>query len=105
MDAARTKMRRCHHRTKRRFDRAARIGEEVGDAGEGLVWLGVEHVENRADQERMAGFLPMVPPLQGSFRIDQHIGDILDVANLPLSATDFQQRVVGSAGGVGGIEQ
>jgi hypothetical protein len=47
----------------------------------------------------------MAPTLQGPLGIDQHIGDVLDIADLPFSATDLQQRIVGSAGGVGPIEQ
>ena len=40
-----------------------------------------------------------------AFRIDQHVGDVLHVADLPFAATDLEQRVVGGAGGVGRIEQ
>jgi hypothetical protein len=52
-----------HHRSQRRLDRLARIGEEVGDAGERFVGLGVEHMQDGADQQRVAGLLPMVPAL------------------------------------------
>ena len=88
-------VRRGHHRAQRRLDRTARIGEEVGDAGERLVGLGIEHVQDRADQQRMAGLLPVVPALQRALRIDQDVGDVLDVANLPFAAADLQQRIVG----------
>ena len=105
MHASLAKMRRRHHGAKGRFDRAARVGEEVGDAGERLVGLGVEHMQDGADQERVAGLLPMVPPLQRAFGIDEDVGDVLDVADFPFAAADFQQRIVGGARGIGRIEQ
>jgi hypothetical protein len=43
----------------------------------------------------------VIPPLERPFRIDQHIGNVLDVAHLPFAAADFQQRVVGRALGAG----
>jgi hypothetical protein len=61
-------------------------------------------VQDRADEQRMAGLFPMVPLLQGTFGIDQHVGDILDVAHLPLAAAHLQQRVVGGALRIGRIE-
>ena len=33
--------------------------------------------------------------LQRSFGVDQHVGDVLDVAHLPFAATHLQQRIVG----------
>ena len=68
MHAALAEMRRRHHRAQGRLDRPPRIGEEVGDAGEGLVLLGVEDVQDRADQQRMAGLLPMIAALERAFR-------------------------------------
>ena len=105
MNACFAKMRRRHHRAQRRLDRPPRIGEEVGDAGERLVRLGVEDMQDGADQKRMAGLLPVVPPLQRAFGIDQHVGDVLDVADFPFAAADLEQRIVGGARGVGRIEQ
>jgi hypothetical protein len=52
-----------HHRSQRRLDWLARIGEKIGDAGERLVGLSVEHVQDRADEQRVAGLLPVVPAL------------------------------------------
>ena len=72
-----------------------RIGEEGGDAGERLVRLGVEDMQDRADQQRVAGLLPMVAPLERAFGIDQDVGDVLDVAHLLLAAADLEQRIVG----------
>ena len=105
MDAAFAEVRRRHHRSQRRLDRATRIGEEIGDAGERLVRLGVEHVQDRADQQRVAGLLPMVPPLQRALGVDQDVGDVLDVADLPFAPADLEQRIVGGARRVGRIEQ
>ena len=105
MHAAFAEMRRRHHRAQRRLDRATRVGEEVGDASERLVRLGVEHVQDRADQQRVAGLLPVVPPLQRALGIDQDVGDVLDVADFPFAAADLEQRIVGGARRVGRIEQ
>jgi len=95
MDAMFTEVRCGHHRAQRRFDRTARIGEEIGDAGERFVGFSIEHVQDGPDQQRVAGLLPVVPALQGALRIDQNISDVLDVANLRFSATDLQQGIVG----------
>ena len=53
----------------------------------------------------MAGLLPMIPPFQRAFRIDQHVGDVLDVAHLPFAAPDLQQRIIGGALRIGGVEE
>ena len=98
-------MGRRHHRSQRRLDRPLRIGEKVGNAGEGLVPLRVEDVQDRADEQRMAGLLPVVPFLKRAFRIDQHVGDVLDIPDFPLAAADLEQWVVGGALRVRRIEQ
>ena len=41
---------------------------------------------------------------RGSLRIDEYIGHVLDIAHLPLSPADFEQRVVGGRGHAGRIE-
>ena len=61
-------MRRGHHRLQRRLDRPLRIGEEGGDAGERLVRLGVEDMQDGADQQRVAGLLPVIALLERAFR-------------------------------------
>ena len=76
-------MRRGHHGSERALDRPGRIGEEGRHAGQRLVRLRVEDVQDGADQERMAGLFPVVPALERPFGVDQHIGDVLDVAHLP----------------------
>ena len=99
------KMRSRHHGAERHLDRPLRVGEETGNTGERLVRFGVEHMENGADQQGMAGLLPMVAPLQRSLGVDQHVSDILDIAHLPLAAANLQQRIVGGRLRVGRIEQ
>src|SRR5208282_3675192 len=37
--------------------------------------------------------------------VDQHVGDVLDVADFPFAATDLQQAIVGCAYRVGRIEE
>jgi hypothetical protein len=96
---------RRHHRAQRRLDRSSRVGEEARDTRQGLVRLGVEHVEDRTDEEGVAGLFPMIAFLQGTFRVDQDVGDVLNIANFPLTATDLEQRIVGGALGIGRIEQ
>ena len=105
MYAAFAEVRRRHHRSQCRLDRATRIGEEVGDAGERLVGLGIEHVQDRADQQRMARLLPVVPTLQRALGVDQDVSDVLDVADFPLAPSDLEQRIVSSARRVGRIKQ
>ncbi|GHE45778.1 hypothetical protein GCM10019059_00190 [Camelimonas fluminis] len=94
-----------HHGAQRGFDRALRIGEEVGDTGERLFRLGVEDMEDRADQKRMAGFFPMVPLVQAAFGIDQNIGDVLHVAHFPLAAPHLEQGIVGRGLWISRIEE
>ena len=105
VDAGFAEMRRAHHGGECRLDRPLGVGQEGGDAGERLVLLGIEDVQDRADQKRVAGLLPVVPLFEAAFGIDQDIGDVLDVADLPLAAPNLQQRIVGGRLRVGRIEQ
>jgi len=98
-------MRGTHHRRERRLDWALRVGEKRRDTGERLVDLGVEDMEDRADQQRMAGLLPMVPAFELALGVDEDVGDVLDVAHFAVAAPDLQQRIVGRACRVGGVEQ
>lgn len=41
MNAGFAQARRVHHGAQGRLDRAARNGQEVGDAGQGIVQLGI----------------------------------------------------------------
>jgi hypothetical protein len=82
MHALLPEMRRRHHRAERRLDRALRVGEEAGDPGECFVLLGVKHMKDGADEQGVAGLFPVVPFLERAFGVDQHVGDVLDVADL-----------------------
>src|SRR3546814_5342246 len=62
-------------------------------------------MEDRADEQCVACFFPVISLLEAAFRIDQHIGDILNVAHFPFAAPDFEQRIIGGRGAVGGIEE
>ncbi len=90
---------------QRLSEAALRIGQDRRDAGERLLSLGIEDVQDRADQQRMAGLFPMVAPLQRTFRVDEDIGDILDIADLVHAAPHLEQRIVARRAGIGRIEQ
>jgi hypothetical protein len=95
MNAGCAQMRRVHHGAQCRFDGALWIGEKIGDAGERLVLFGIEHVQDRPDQKRMAGLFPMVALVERAFGIDQNVGDILHVADFLVAAPHLQQRIIG----------
>ena len=63
MDAALPEMRRRHHRFQGRLDRAPGIGKEIGDARQRLVGFGVKHMQDGADEQRVACLFPVVAPL------------------------------------------
>ena len=86
-------------------DSIGRFGQEGGDAGERLVGLGIEDVQDSADEKRVTGLLPVVPLFERPFGIDQDVGDVLNVANLPFSAADLEQRIVGGRLRVGRVEE
>ena len=92
------------HDLERAQDRTRGIGQEGGDPGQGLFLLGVEHVQDGTGQQGVGRLVPMITQLLGTFRIDQDIGDVLDVADFPFAAADLEQRVVGRRLGVGRIE-
>ena len=98
-------MRGLHHGRERRLDRPLRVGQKGGDACERLVRLGIEDMKDGADEKRVTGFLPMVPLFQRALGVDEDVGDILNVADLPLAAPNLQQRVVGVRPRVGRVEE
>jgi hypothetical protein len=104
-NSSRAEMRCIHHGAQGRLDRTAGIGQEVGDARERLVRFRIEDMQDRADQQAMAGLFPMVALVEAAFGIDQNIRDILHVPDLPFPLPDLQQRVVGRRSGIGRIEQ
>ena len=73
--------------------------------GERFVWLGVENMKNGADQQSVAGFLPVIAALERSLGVDKHVRRILNVAYLPFAAANFQQRIVGCRLRIGRIKQ
>src|SRR5690606_33547696 len=90
---------------KRRLDGAAGIGQEVGNTRQGLVLLRIKDMQDRADQQAMAGLFPVIALVERAFGIDQYIRDVLHVADFPFPLPDLQQGVVGRRSGVGRIEQ
>jgi hypothetical protein len=94
-----------HHSPEGRGERALGIGKERGDTRQRLFFLGVQDVENRADQKRMAGLLPMVAAFERAFGIDQNVGDILDVAHLVGAPANFEQRIISCRARIGRIEE
>ena len=59
----------------------------------------------KAYGENNARLLPMIAPLQRSFRVDQDVGDVLHVADFGRSFAHFKQRVVAGGVWIGRIEQ
>lgn len=105
MWSRRAEMRRHRHRVQGRFDRMLWIGKEGGDSSQRLVWLGVEDMQNDAHQQGVAGLFPMVSPFERPFRVNQHVGDVLHVADFPRSTPNLQQRIIGGRRLVGRIEK
>src|SRR5262249_2497008 len=75
------------------------------DTTKRFIWLGVQDVEDCRDEKRMAGLLPVIAPLERTFRVDQDVGYVLGIPHLLRSATHFQQRVVLRGPLVGWVEQ
>ena len=98
-------MRGRQHGPQRPLDRMGRVGEEGRDPGQRLVGTRIEYVQDRPDQQRVAGLLPVVAPLDRAFGIDENVGNVLDIADLAIAAPHLEQRVVGRARRVGRIEQ
>ncbi len=94
-----------HHRLQRRLDAALGVGQKIRDTGECLVLFGVENVQDRADQQRVTGLLPVIAFFQRALGIDQNVGDVLDIAHFPFATADFQQRIVGGRIRIRRIEQ
>src|SRR5262249_22572544 len=94
-----------HHPAEGMGEGALRVGEEGRYPGQSLLLLGIEDVENGADQQGMAGFLPVRPPLQRTLRINEDVGDVLDVPDLIRTFPDLKQRVVTCGPWIGRIEE
>ena len=61
-------------------------------------------MQDSADKQGMAGLFPMIAPLEGSFRINENVGDILRITYLAVALADLEQRIVGRARRIGRIE-
>jgi hypothetical protein len=62
-------------------------------------------VKDRANEQRVAGLLPVIAAFERAFGIDQHVGDVLDIADFGHAAPDFQQGVVCRRVGIRRIER
>ena len=82
-----------------------RAREESEATPERLIPPGVEDVEHRAHEELLCGEIPVILG-SSAIGIDQHVGDVLDVADLVRTEADFEERVVPGSASVlaGGIE-
>ena len=94
-----------HHPAQRVREGTLRIGEEGRDTRERLLFLRVEDMQDGADEQRVAGLLPMVAAFERAFGIDQDVGDVLDVADLVRALPHLEQRVVAGRARIGRIEQ
>ena len=88
-------VRRGHHPVQRQLEGAGRVGEEVGDAAQRLVFARVEHMQDGPDQQRVRSLFPVIALLQRTFGINQNVRDVLHVAHLMRAVSYLQQRVVG----------
>src|SRR5689334_19072622 len=62
-------------------------------------------MQNRANQQGMAGLFPMIAALESAFGIDENVGNILGVTHLVVALTDLKQRIIGCARWIRRIEQ
>ena len=92
---------RCrHHQPQGLGKRPPRIRQEPGAARQRLVFFRVQHVQDHAGQQGMARLLPMVPPLQRAFRVDQDVGNVLCVPDFSFPAPHLQERIKPRALGI-----
>jgi hypothetical protein len=94
-----------HHDPERLLERLRGIGQNFGDAGESFVLLGVKHVKDHADEQRVAGFFPMCTTFKRAFRINQNVSDVLDVANFRGPLANLEKWIVPGAPPVGRVKQ
>ena len=83
----------AHHDRECGAEGAVGIRQEARDPGECLLALGIEDMQDGADEQRVRGLLPMAPALQHAFRIDEDIGNVLDIAHFAVAAPDFHERI------------
>ena len=70
-----------------------RVGQEPGDAGQRLVALGVEDMQDGAGEQAVGGRLPVVARVLLAGGVDEDIGDVLGIAHLVPTFADFQERI------------
>ncbi len=71
----------------------AGVREDRGDAGERLVGLRVEHVQDRAAEQAVRGRLPVVAGVLVAGGVDEDVGDVLRIAHLAEPLSDLEERV------------
>ena len=105
MHAGLAEMRRRHHRGQRLLDRRRGSDRKAATPASVLSALGIEHMKDRADQQRVARFSPSgcaspdcLPGPPARRRRSARRA-------LPMAAPHLQQRVVGGRRGVGRVEQ
>ena len=81
---------RGHHDPEGLLEGAVGIRQKARDLREGLFFFGVENMQDGANQKGVAGLFPMGAPLEGAFRIDQNVRNVLDIANLVRAFADLQ---------------
>jgi len=62
-------------------------------------------MQDRADQQRVARLLPVIAAFECAFRIDQDIGDVLNVTDLVRAFPHFEQWVVTRGTRIGRVEE
>src|SRR3546814_4116932 len=60
-----------HHPPEGRCERPLWIGQKSRDASERLLFLGVEDMENRANQQRVTGLFPVIAPFERALWVDR----------------------------------
>src|SRR5215831_1633600 len=98
-------MPRLHHRLKRLLERLRWIGEEGGYAAQRLIVPCIQHMKDRPNKQRVTRLLPVIALLERAFRIDENIGDVLNIAHFMQSAPNFKQRVVCGRANISRIEE
>ena len=79
---------------------AFRIAQQPDQPAQGLGRFGIEQMQDRAGQQRLAGLDPMAIAVEAvAFGIDQNLDEVLDVAGLVGRAqAHLFERVVSDAG-------
>src|SRR3546814_3063612 len=79
-----------HHPPQRGDERSLGIGQEGRDPRERLVLLGIENVKDRADQQRMRGFFPMVAPFE---RSEEHTSELQSLMRISYAVFCLKKKI------------